>query len=242
MVLFLPFFPFDTLGCFPGGRTGTVQAPERRTKTGPGENSAVRGPYGRNKAPAARKNAPRGQSPSLSFCLRDWRSFGKDRVAPSAPEWSSFSRVTSTHSPRPRAGRLRVLLLRQAGFPFSAVFLRASFVLFSCPEYGNTVGDTCQPPMDILMDLSSAAGFPFSAAPWGRHSRGGAHGPSPPAGPVFRPVGAHRRKIQKLSPSKVYNLLFFLPKGYGILNWSCHRASEFCIIIGGVPSERPIEV
>ena len=175
MVLFLPFFPFDTLRCFPGVRTGTVQAPERRTKTGPGENSAVRGPYGRNKAPAARKNAPRGQSPSLSFCLRDWRSFGKDRVAPSAPEWSSFSRVTSTHSPRPRAGRLRVLLLRQAGFPFSAVFLRASFVLFSCPEYGNTVRDTCQPPMDILRELSPAA------------SAEGPSAPKPPAAPFPSP-------------------------------------------------------
>ena len=197
MVLFLPFFPFDTLRCFPGVRTGTVQAPERRTKTGPGENSAVRGPYGRNKAPAARKNAPRGQSPSLSFCLRDWRSFGKDRVAPSAPEWSSFSRVTSTHSPRPRAGRLRVLLLRQAGFPFSAVFLRASFVLFSCPEYGNTVRDTCQPPMDILRELSPAV------------SAEGPSGPQTSGGPISLPRLGRIAGKQRNFPARKFTICSF---------------------------------
>lgn len=69
---------------------------------------------------------------ALSFCLRDWRceprcTFGT--------RYTGFSRVTSTHSLYSGLERLRVLLLRQAGRPFSCA-LRLS--VFKLPCYFTT--------------------------------------------------------------------------------------------------------
>ena len=58
---------------------------------------------------------------TLSFCLRDWRY----RLAPSALNQMSFSKVLSAYSPHP-FGNLRVLLLRQQIRSRTRTFLQAS--------------------------------------------------------------------------------------------------------------------
>ena len=60
---------------------------------------------------------------SLSFCLRDSQKSALHLRHP----LTGFSRVTSTYSPYPGSGCLRVLLLRQA----VCFFLHASLVCFS---------------------------------------------------------------------------------------------------------------
>lgn len=62
------------------------------------------GRWAKKHAPARVERRAQGRlaSSSLSFCLRDWRSVPRTALHLRHPKSSSFSRVTSTHSPRSR--------------------------------------------------------------------------------------------------------------------------------------------
>ena len=209
LVLFLPFIPFDTLPRFPGGRE-----PSRSRKTGqknrtgrelrsPGVIWAQQSPNGAGKRAQGAKSVSVLLPERLAvFRERPRCTFGTRVVEllQSHIHAQSSSQGGTPESVTPSAG----------GFRSSAVFLRASFVLFSCPEYGNTVRDTCQPPMDILMDLSSTAGFPFSAAPGAGIPAGERAAPALRPVPFFARLGRIAGKSKNFSPQKftIYSFFF----------------------------------